>query len=71
MGFKTIHSKEIDKENFINNARGEQKSSTIKKNKRDKKILLSFTNEEYEETAQNAKKLGLSVNAFIRFKIFN
>ncbi|MBT0821021.1 hypothetical protein KJQ67_07270 [Campylobacter lari] len=65
MGFKSIN-KEKASINFINDARGDK----IKTQKRDKKILVSFTQDEYDRVKESALQIGMGVNQYIRYKLF-
>ena len=72
MGFKKVSSQKSE-EDFLNSARGE--TSEIKtanqKSKRNKSFLLYFTEEELEKVRSEAARIGMGVNQYIRFKIFN
>ncbi|MCV3397628.1 plasmid mobilization protein [Campylobacter sp. RKI_CA19_01116] len=65
MGFKSIN-KEKASISFINDARGDK----IKTQKRDKKILVSFTQDEYDRVKESALQIGMGVNQYIRYKLF-
>ncbi|EAI3906321.1 TPA: hypothetical protein R1703_001359 [Campylobacter lari] len=65
MGFKNINTEKASV-NFINNARGDK----IKTQKRDKKILVCFTQDEYDRIKESALQIGMGVNQYIRYKLF-
>ncbi|EAK9947038.1 hypothetical protein A0Y81_08140 [Campylobacter lari] len=65
MGFKNINTEKASI-NFINNARGDK----IKTQKRDKKILVCFTQDEYARIKESALQIGMGVNQYIRYKLF-
>ncbi|EAI4695525.1 TPA: hypothetical protein R4631_001684 [Campylobacter jejuni] len=65
MGFKNINTEKASI-NFINNARGDK----INTQKRDKKILVSFTQDEYDRMKESALQIGMGVNQYIRYKLF-
>ncbi|HEB8062223.1 TPA: hypothetical protein RZK48_001620 [Campylobacter coli] len=65
MGFKNINTEKASI-NFINNARGDK----INTQKRDKKILVSFTQDEYDRVKESALQIGMGVNQYIRYKLF-
>lgn len=65
MGFKNINTEKASI-NFINNARGDK----INTQKRDKKILVSFTQDEYDRMKASALQIGMGVNQYIRYKLF-
>ena len=73
MGFKKVNTTPAtSEENFINQERGE--TSEVKKPinlKRYKSFLLYFTQDEFERVKIEAEKIGMGVNQYIRFKIFN
>lgn len=76
MGFKKI-SQNIPKNEgeFINSARGETNGekrivNRSKKAYRSKKIVISFTEAEYERLTQEANIAGLSINSYVRFRVF-
>ncbi|EAI7269737.1 hypothetical protein CK578_07500 [Campylobacter lari] len=69
MGFKKLSSKTPKNENdFVNSARGETDSN--KNTKRNKKLMVNFTEEEYKILNQEASSMGLGLNSYVRFKIF-
>ncbi|EAK6708003.1 hypothetical protein MKS95_001375 [Campylobacter jejuni] len=76
MGFKKLSSEAPKKENdFVNSARGETgnaKTGNAKTGnaKRNKKLVVNFTEEEYQILNQEANSIGLSLNSYVRFKIF-
>ncbi|ELI8632848.1 hypothetical protein RSL69_001705 [Campylobacter coli] len=76
MGFKKLSSEAPKNENdFINSARGETgnaKTGNAKTGnaKRNKKLMINFTEEEYQILNQEAHSMGLSLNSYVRFKIF-
>ncbi|EAI4428206.1 hypothetical protein A0X85_08740 [Campylobacter jejuni] len=66
MGFKKLSSETPKNENdFVNSARGETNNA-----KRNKKLVVNFTEEEYQTLNQEANSIGLSLNSYVRFKIF-
>ncbi|ECO2153760.1 hypothetical protein FYI81_08295 [Campylobacter coli] len=66
MGFKKLSSETPKNENdFVNSARGETGNA-----KRNKKLMINFTEEEYQILNQEAHSMGLSLNSYVRFKIF-
>ncbi|EAK9994730.1 hypothetical protein A9458_07745 [Campylobacter lari] len=67
MGFKNI-SIEKASIDFINNARGDK--IKIQTQKRDKKVLVSFTQDEYERMKESALQIGMGINQYIRYKLF-
>ncbi|EGK7485821.1 MULTISPECIES: hypothetical protein [unclassified Campylobacter] len=73
MGFKKNTNANLD--SFIEGATGEtsaQKTSTQSgRIKRDKKLLVGFTSEEYERLSSMAEQMGMDKGAFIRFKVLN
>lgn len=73
MGFKKVNTTPAtSEENFINRARGETSEVKKPKNlKRDKSFLLYFTQDEFDRVKIEAEKIGMGVNQYIRFKIFN
>lgn len=73
MGFKKVSTTSaVNEENFINQARGETSEAKKPKNlKRDKSFLLYFTQDEFDRVKIEAEKIGMGVNQYIRFKIFN
>jgi len=73
MGFKKVSTNStVNEENFINQARGETSEVKKPKNlKRDKSFLLYFTQDEFDRVKIEAEKIGMGVNQYIRFKIFN
>ena len=73
MGFKKVSTNlTVNEENFINQARGETSEVKKPKNlKRDKSFLLYFTQDEFDRVKIEAEKIGMGVNQYIRFKIFN
>ncbi|EAH5785138.1 hypothetical protein DBT31_07795 [Campylobacter coli] len=76
MGFKKLSSEAPKNENdFVNSARGETgnaKTGNAKTGnaKRNKKLMINFTEEEYQILNQEAHSMGLSLNSYVRFKIF-
>ncbi|EAL3652606.1 hypothetical protein BED77_08015 [Campylobacter coli] len=76
MGFKKLSSEAPKKENdFVNSARGETgnaKTGNAKTGnaKRNKKLMINFTEEEYQILNQESNSMGLSLNSYVRFKIF-
>ncbi len=76
MGFKKLSSEAPKNENdFVNSARGETgnaKTGNAKTGnaKRNKKLMINFTEEEYQILNQEANSIGLSLNSYVRFKIF-
>ncbi|EKZ9242657.1 TPA: hypothetical protein ACGFHQ_001820 [Campylobacter coli] len=76
MGFKKLSSETPKNENdFVNSARGETgnaKTGNAKTGnaKRNKKLMINFTEEEYQILNQEAHSMGLSLNSYVRFKIF-
>ncbi|EAH5796758.1 hypothetical protein ACOW5Q_001868 [Campylobacter coli] len=76
MGFKKLSSEAPKKENdFVNSARGETgntKTGNTKtgNTKRNKKLMINFTEEEYQILNQESNSMGLSLNSYVRFKIF-
>lgn len=71
MGFKKLSSEAPKKENdFVNSARGET-NNAIKSNKRNKKLLINFTEAEWQILNQEASLIGLSLNSYVRLKVFN
>lgn len=69
MGFKKVNANHSE-DNFINAARGET-SKQVKNLKRDKSFLVYFTQDELDRVKDEAAKLGMGVNQYIRFRIFN
>lgn len=73
MAFKKNTNVNLD--NFIEGATGEtsaQKTPTQSgRIKRDKKLLVGFTSEEYERLSSMAEQMGMDKGAFIRFKVLN
>ncbi|QKU36226.1 hypothetical protein [Campylobacter sp. RM16192] len=72
MGFKKISSQK-NEEDFLNSARGETSETKIvnKKTKRNKSFLLYFTEDELEKVRNEAARIGMGINQYIRFKVFN
>ncbi|EAK3897304.1 TPA: hypothetical protein SCZ37_001757 [Campylobacter jejuni] len=71
MGFKKLSSEAPKKENdFVNSARGETGNEKTGNAKRNKKLVVNFTEEEYQILNQEANSIGLSLNSYVRFKIF-
>lgn len=71
MGFKKLSSEAPKKENnFINSARGETGNTKTGNTKRNKKLMINFTEEEYQILNQESNSMGLSLNSYVRFKIF-
>ncbi len=71
MGFKKLSSETPRKENdFVNSARGETGNAKTGNAKRNKKLVVNFTEEEYQTLNQEANSIGLSLNSYVRFKIF-
>ncbi|ECO2707875.1 hypothetical protein FXL20_09095 [Campylobacter coli] len=71
MGFKKLSSEAPKKENdFVNSARGETSNTKTGNAKRNKKLMINFTEEEYQILNQEAHSMGLSLNSYVRFKIF-
>ncbi|EAJ5683712.1 hypothetical protein BBZ05_07425 [Campylobacter lari] len=69
MGFKKLSSKTPKNEkDFVDSARGETDSN--KNTKRNKKLMVNFTEEEYKILNQEASSMGLGLNSYVRFKIF-
>ncbi|EDO6795754.1 hypothetical protein FV027_08805, partial [Campylobacter coli] len=55
---------------FVNSARGETGNAKTSNAKRNKKLVVNFTEEEYQTLNQEANSIGLSLNSYVRFKIF-
>ncbi|EEP3258055.1 hypothetical protein HBL88_001761 [Campylobacter coli] len=71
MGFKKLSSEAPKNENdFVNSARGETGNAKTSNAKRNKKLVVNFTEEEYQILNQEAHSMGLSLNSYVRFKIF-
>ncbi|EKL2707093.1 hypothetical protein PQ370_001383 [Campylobacter coli] len=71
MGFKKLSSETPKNENdFVNSARGETGNAKTSNAKRNKKLMINFTEEEYQILNQEAHSMGLSLNSYVRFKIF-
>ncbi|EAL0243051.1 hypothetical protein BOB23_07930 [Campylobacter jejuni] len=71
MGFKKLSSEIPKNENdFVNSARGETGNAKTSNAKRNKKLVVNFTEEEYQTLNQEANSIGLSLNSYVRFKIF-
>lgn len=71
MGFKKLSSETPKNENdFVNSARGETGNAKTSNAKRNKKLMINFTEEEYQILNQEANSIGLSLNSYVRFKIF-
>ncbi|EAI4876104.1 hypothetical protein HGH73_001452 [Campylobacter coli] len=71
MGFKKLSSEAPKNENdFVNSARGETGNAKTSNAKRNKKLMINFTEEEYQILNQEANSIGLSLNSYVRFKIF-
>ncbi|EAJ0673113.1 hypothetical protein OUR08_001618 [Campylobacter coli] len=71
MGFKKLSSETPKNENdFVNSARGETSTAKTSNAKRNKKLMINFTEEEYQILNQEANSMGLSLNSYVRFKIF-
>ncbi|ASI88295.1 TPA: hypothetical protein R4558_001640 [Campylobacter jejuni] len=71
MGFKKLSSETPKNENdFVNSARGETNNAKTSNAKRNKKLVVNFTEEEYQTLNQEANSIGLSLNSYVRFKIF-
>ncbi|WP_144600778.1 plasmid mobilization protein [Campylobacter coli] len=72
MGFKKLSSETPKNENdFVNSARGETGNVKTGNVKRNKKLMINFTEEEYQILNQEAHSMGLSLNSYVRFKIFS
>ncbi|EHM0610377.1 hypothetical protein KFM29_001753, partial [Campylobacter jejuni] len=70
MGFKKLSSETPKNENdFVNSARGETGNAKTSNAKRNKKLVVNFTEEEYQTLNQEANSIGLSLNSYVRFKI--
>ncbi|MBZ7939667.1 hypothetical protein H2277_07765 [Campylobacter sp. W0014] len=73
MSFKKNANADLN--SFIDGATGETSKQRVStqsgRTKRDKKLLVGFTNEEYERLSSMAEQMGMDKGAFIRFKIFN
>ncbi|GKH61394.1 hypothetical protein [Campylobacter ureolyticus] len=69
MGFKNI-KKEKSENDFINSARGDEISKNIKE-KRNKTFLVYFTEIELNKIKSDSDDMGMGINQYIRFKIFN
>lgn len=67
MGFKKINKEE----SFINAARGETDQKTPSNLKRNKSFLVYFTESELNKVKEEAQKIGMGVNQYIRFKLFS
>ncbi|EMF3141032.1 hypothetical protein V3K31_001774 [Campylobacter coli] len=71
MGFKKLSSEAPKNENdFVNSARGETGNAKTGNTKRNKKLMINFTEEEYQILNQESNSMGLSLNSYVRFKIF-
>lgn len=71
MGFKKLSSETPKKENdFVNSARGETGNEKTGNAKRNKKLVVNFTEEEYQILNQESNSMGLSLNSYVRFRIF-
>ncbi|HEF7996544.1 TPA: hypothetical protein ACHD73_001313 [Campylobacter jejuni] len=71
MGFKKLSSETPKKENdFVNSARGETGNEKTGNAKRNKKLVVNFTEEEYQILNQESNSMGLGLNSYVRFKIF-
>ncbi|HHS6729075.1 TPA: hypothetical protein ACTN9G_001625 [Campylobacter jejuni] len=71
MGFKKLSSETPKNENdFVNSARGETGNAKTSNAKRNKKLVVNFTEEEYQILNQEANSMGLGLNSYVRFKIF-
>ncbi|EFU4885768.1 hypothetical protein HT969_000368, partial [Campylobacter jejuni] len=69
MGFKKLSSETPKNENdFVNSARGETGNAKTSNAKRNKKLVVNFTEEEYQTLNQEANSIGLSLNSYVRFK---
>lgn len=68
MGFKKMQ-KQIKEEDFLNNARGE--NTAAKKQKRTKRFLIYFTDDEFQRVQKEAENIGMGINQYVRFMIFN
>ncbi len=69
MGFKNI-KKQKSEDDFINGARGDNTPKKIKE-KRNKTFLVYFTETELTKIKLESDNMGMGVNQYIRFKIFN
>ncbi|EAJ9909216.1 hypothetical protein ACP3G6_001686 [Campylobacter jejuni] len=71
MGFKKLSSETPKNENdFVNSARGETGNEKTRNAKRNKKLVVNFTEEEYQILNQESNSMGLGLNSYVRFKIF-
>ncbi|MFY4691200.1 hypothetical protein ACOTVD_09190 [Campylobacter jejuni] len=71
MGFKKLSSETPKNENdFVNSARGETGNTKTSNAKRNKKLVVNFTEEEYQILNQEANSMGLGLNSYVRFRIF-
>ncbi|QKG30305.1 hypothetical protein [Campylobacter sp. RM16187] len=68
MEFKKVN---ISEQSFLNSARGESKERRSKNLKREKSFLVYFTIDEFERVKVEATNLGMGINQYIRFRIFN
>lgn len=68
MGFKKMKT-QITEQSFLDNARGE--NSAPKKQKRTKKFLMYFTEDEFQRVQNEAENIGMGINQYVRFMIFN
>ncbi|EFP1367927.1 hypothetical protein HPV82_001844, partial [Campylobacter jejuni] len=67
MGFKKLSSETPKNENdFVNSARGETGNAKTSNAKRNKKLVVNFTEEEYQTLNQEANSIGLSLNSYVR-----
>lgn len=81
---KMNEKKKEQVEEFLNSARGDdtviastteapkakKSKKTNKSEKREKTFLLYFTESEFDEVTEKASNFGMSINQYIRFKIF-
>ncbi|EIA3694797.1 hypothetical protein K7F12_001848, partial [Campylobacter jejuni] len=59
MGFKKLSSETPKNENdFVNSARGETGNAKTSNAKRNKKLVVNFTEEEYQTLNQEANSIG-------------
>lgn len=71
MGFKKLSSEAPKNENdFVDSARGETSNAKTSNAKRNKKLVVNFTEEEYQILNQESNSMGLGLNSYVRFKIF-
>ena len=67
MGFKELKENKHEALEVEVTVRGD----TEPKDNRSKKLVLNFTESEYVTLKEQAKKFGMSLNVYCRFKIFN